>query len=158
MDISKRVNVTFLWAIRSHLMPRIKNIKSKQISPGAGEIYRKILVLLIQTKCSWGLIIASFSLWIWVRPSWKVSRRGLVTFFIVNLSKALIEGFQTRVGYCLSWRCREARSWSDPICQSCHISKGGFLLKMKFYEIYTKYIFQQNSKQIIHFLADLNNT
>ena len=62
MNISKRVNVTFLWAIRSHFMPRIKNIKSKQISPGAGEIYRKILVLLIQAKCSWGLIIASFSL------------------------------------------------------------------------------------------------
>ena len=177
MDISKRVNVTFLWAIRSHLMPRIKNIKSKQISPGAGEIYRKILVLLIQAKCSWGLIIASFSLWIWVRPSLKISRRwwnlqensrfvnssemfigsNYCVFFIVNLSKAFIEGFQTRVGYCLSWRCREARSWSDPICQSCHISKGGIFAENVLRNT-LKYIFQQNLKQIMHFLADLNNT
>ena len=62
MYISKRVNVIFLWAIRSHLMPRIKNIKSKQISPGGGEIYSKILISLIQAKCSWDQIIASFSL------------------------------------------------------------------------------------------------
>ena len=60
MDISKRVNVTFLWAIRSHFMPRIKNIKSKQISLDAGEIYRKILVLLIQAKCPWGLVMRLF--------------------------------------------------------------------------------------------------
>ena len=62
MDISKRVNVTFLWAIRSHFMPRIKNIKSKQISQGPGEIYSKILISLIQAKCSRDQIIASFSL------------------------------------------------------------------------------------------------
>ena len=61
MYISKRVNVTFLWAIRSHFMPRIKNIKIKQISPGGGEIHIMILILLIQTKCSWDQIITSFS-------------------------------------------------------------------------------------------------
>ena len=115
MDISKRVNVTFLWAIRSHLMPRIKNIKDKQISPGAGEIYRKILVLLIQTKCSWGLIIASFSLWIWVRPSWKVSRRGLVTVWVDDAARL------------------------DPdlilFVNPATFQKGEFLLEMKFYEV-----------------------
>lgn len=78
-------------------------------------------------------------------------------FFIVNLSKALIEGFQTRVGYCLSWRCREARSWSDPICQSCHISKGGIFAENEILRNTLKYIFQQNLKQIMHFFADLNN-
>ena len=115
MDISKRVNVTFLWAIRSNLMPRIKNIKSKQISPGAGEIYRKILVLLIQAKCSWGLIIAYFSLWIWVRPSLKVSRRGLVTVWVDDAARL------------------------DPdlilFVNPATFQKGEFLLKMKFYEI-----------------------
>ena len=61
-------------------------------------------------------------------------------FFFVNLSEALIEGFQTRVGNCLSWRCREARSWSDPICQSCHISKGGnFAWKWNFTKYFKVY-------------------
>ena len=86
-------------------------------------------------------------------------------FFIVHLSKALLEGFQTRVGYCLSWRCREARSWSDPICQSCHISKGGILLEneilritLKAYfpvQLKTNYVFPCRFKQWFnHYLID----
>ena len=86
-------------------------------------------------------------------------------FFIVNLSEALIEGFQTRVGYCLSWRCHEARSWSDPICQSCHISKGGILLEneilrntLKVYfpvQLKTNYVFPCRFKQWFnHYLID----
>ena len=54
-------------------------------------------------------------------------------FFIVNLSKALIEGFQTRVGYCL--RVDDAARLDPDLIlfvNPATFQKGEFLLKMNF--------------------------